>query len=80
MFLKDIINPGMIIPDGIVISNDAKLSIDNADYVLLATPSIYIRSTLMPITNAVNEIINNNKDPKEILVQLMNRPSKHELV
>lgn len=53
--------PGMIIPEDIVISNDAKMSIDNADYVLLATPSIYIRSTLMSIKQYIsdNQIIIN---------------------
>lgn len=54
----------MLIPEGIVISHDAKLCIDNADYILLATPSIYIRSTLNLIKDYINDeqiIINVSK-------------------
>lgn len=46
--------PGMIVPEAIVISNDAGLCIKNAEYVLLATPSIYIRSTLETIKKHIS--------------------------
>jgi glycerol-3-phosphate dehydrogenase (NAD(P)+) len=45
--------PGILIPEKVVISGDARETVAGADLLIVAVPTVYMRSTLAPLTGLV---------------------------
>lgn len=74
--------PGMQIPDALKLSEDASAACENKDYILIAVPSPYVRTTLKAVKQNINEnqiIISVTKGIEEDTLDTMSAIIESEL-